>query len=309
MNSAVIATLAFLAVSMAYVAFVRFRDPGVKVHLGPYAHSAGSDEPAGFFERLVRPTLIQLPQRFGFLRGLTTPTETERKLLYAGSPRALATEQFFGLRLLCTGLGFVLGLYYFLLATFIGLCGAPIVMILMPIAGFFAPLWWLDRQVKQRQEQITLALPDMLDLLAVCVSAGMSFDGALHNIARRSEGPLSEEITILLNQLAMNEPRAEAFRQLATRNTSKELRAFANALIQGEELGVPIAETLRIQADDMRSRRAQRARELAAKASPRISLVAIFLVAPSAMLLIVAVLILGVLVGEGPVMVTPGLLP
>ncbi|MFQ3633575.1 type II secretion system F family protein, partial [Roseiflexus sp.] len=144
--------------------------------------------------------------------------------------------------------------------------------------------------VKRRQHAITVALPDLLDMLAVCVSAGMGFDIALTLLVERGEGPLYEEMGRMLRELQMGAPREQAFRNLAMRNSSDALRGFIDALLQAEELGSPIAATLERQAEDIRIGRRYRAREEGAKAATKITLIVVVLVTPSVLCLIVAAL-------------------
>jgi tight adherence protein C len=295
--SAVIAFFAFISVLLVIAGVQRYTAP----RLGQQMVQRMGEErdlisrQRGFFEKHLRPTVEKLPRYFGFLKGLQDADDVRLKLAYAGHPLGLDAERFFGLRVLVALAVLILGFYYNLL----GLCGGPILLIGAPIGGFFAPLLWLNRRVKARQDEITLSLPYMLDLLSVCVQAGMGFERALQNIVEHMTGPLSEELRHFLRELRLGESRETAFRHLAERNSSEELRAFGNAMIQADELGTPISQTLRIHAEDMRVRRQQRAKELASKASPKISLVAISLIAPSAMLLMLGALVLSALFGGG----------
>lgn len=291
--SSLIALLAFVAIILLFAGLRQYTAPRLGEQLVQHWTEETRSRQQTSFDRYLRPTIKKLPKRLGLFMNFIESEEIERKLAYAGYPLRLDAEQFLGLRILVALALLIFAFYYILL----GLCGGPILLIGLPITGFFLPIWWLNQQVKARQHKITLALPNMLDLLSVCVQAGMGFDVALWNITDNMTGPLGEEIDRFLREVRMGEPREEAFRRLVERNTSEELRAFANALIQAEELGTPISTTLRIQADDMRVRRGRRAKEMAAKSSPRISLVAIFLMAPSSLFLVVAALIMSVIFG------------
>lgn len=295
--SAMIGMLALVSISLLVAGVYHFTGPSVVTQLVERLRieKTALDLDQTFFERRIRPATKGLAHRFGFLREFTNPKEVEEKLAYAGHPFDLNAEQFFGLQILAAFVSFVSGVYYAIL----GLCGGPIVVMVLPLAGFFLPNWWLNQQVSKRQSQISLALPDMLDLLSICVQAGMGFDAALRNIAVRMKGPLSEEIDQLLLELQMGEPRMEALDRLVKRNKSEELRRFIGALAQAQGLGVPVATTLEIQAEEMRLRRTDNAKELAAKASPKISLVAIFLITPATLLLMLSAFVLSFLLGPG----------
>ncbi len=305
--SALIAMLAFMSIIFLVAGIQRYTAPGVKVYLARFSmRGEASTSKDSYFERRIRPIIKKLGPRFTFLRSFMDEEAVERKLVYAGNPLRLDAEQFFGLKILSSIVALCVGVYFF----YLGVCFAPLLLVASPVVGFLWPDWWLNGQVKKRQTQITLDLPDMLDLLSVCVQAGMGFDAALANISQNMVGPLSEEIARFLREIEMGEPRAEALNRLAERNSAEDLRTFVGALIQAESLGVPIAHALRIQADEMRTRRSQRAKELAAKASPQISLVTILIVAPSAVFLLIAALVIGMVFGSNTIILGGrGILP
>jgi len=293
------AMLAFLSIIFLFAGIQRYTAPGARVYLTRFSmvDDRASASKDSYFERRIRPLIKKLGPRFTLLRSFMDEKAIERKLVYAGNPLRLDVEQFLGLKILSSIVALCVGFYLF----YLDVCLGPLLLVASPVVGFLWPDWWLNGQAKRRQTQITLALPDMLDLLSVCVQAGMGFDAALANISQNMGGPLSEEITRYLMEIEMGEPRAEALNRLAERNNSEDLRTFVGALIQAESLGVPVADALRIQADDMRVRRSQRAKELAAKASPKISLVTVVIVAPSAVFLLIAALVLGMLFGSNTV--------
>ncbi|MEV6242941.1 type II secretion system F family protein [Lentzea sp. NPDC051838] len=136
--------------------------------------------------------------------------------------------------------------------------------------GFFLPDLLLLNAGQKRQEKIRRALPDAMDMLTVCVEAGLGFDAALAQVARNTHGPLAQECARVLQEMQIGKSRNEALRALTTRTTVSELRAFVSALAQAGELGVPIAAVLREQAREMRLRRRQRAEEAAQKVPVKI---------------------------------------
>ncbi|MGN6300282.1 MAG: type II secretion system F family protein [Angustibacter sp.] len=145
---------------------------------------------------------------------------------------------------------------------------------------------------KARQSAIDRDLPDFLDVLAVTVSAGLSFRAALERVADRYEGPLSEEITQTLRQMDVGEARRTAFERLRRRNDSAALDQFVVALLQAEELGTPLTEALDQIAVEMRRATAQRARQQASRTSPRVALVVTMVMVPGALVLLVVSLLL-----------------
>lgn len=163
------------------------------------------------------------------------------------------------------------------------------------------PLARLARQRRVRQERLDRDLPDFLDILSVTVSAGVGFRPALARVAVRYGGPMAEEMTLTLNQIANGASRRAAFTNLRARNDSEALSTFVTAFLQAEELGAPLADTLRQIALDMRRDSAQRMRRKAAQTAPRVSLVTSLVLMPGALILIIVGMYLGSGVSLGSV--------
>jgi tight adherence protein C len=129
--------------------------------------------------------------------------------------------------------------------------------------GFFLPDLLLYNTAIKRQAKIQTALPDAMDMLTVCVEAGLGFDAAMARVARNTEGPVAAEFSRVLQEIQIGKSRTQALRSMAERTTVAELRAFVSAMVQAGELGIPVAEVMRVQAKEMRLRRRQRAEEKA----------------------------------------------
>jgi tight adherence protein C len=136
--------------------------------------------------------------------------------------------------------------------------------------GFFLPDLLLYNAGVKRQAKMQQALPDALDMLTVCVEAGLGFDSALMQVARNASGPLAAEFARVLQETQIGSTRTQALRGMANRTTVRELRGFVTALVQAGELGIPIAGVLREQASEMRLRRRQRAEAMAQKVAVKI---------------------------------------
>lgn len=162
----------------------------------------------------------------------------------------------------------------------------PFFLFVFILIGLFLPDFALIQSGRKRQEAIEDSLPDFLDILAVTVSAGLSFRSAIAKVTERTQGPLAEEFKTVLNQLDMGETVYDAFSALRKRTTSESLDSFITTLLQAEELGAPLADTLGTIALDMRQTTAQRARQKAAKASPKIAGVVTIIMVPGSMALI-----------------------
>ncbi|CAN5128212.1 type II secretion system F family protein [soil metagenome] len=218
-----------------------------------------------FFERTVRPLAIRLS---GLAQRITSPSKvsrTEQRLAMAGNPANLRTVDFLGMKVIvAAGVAIVA---FFVLTIFIG--GAVFAMIAAPAfgaIGFFVPEFWLGRRIKKRRKAILLAVPDTLDLLTISVRAGLSFDGALSKVTEKTEGPLADEFRRVLAEVRVGRVRRDALRDVVTRTDVQALTNFIGAIIQAEQLGVPISKVLQIQSDQLRIERRQRAEEMAAKA-------------------------------------------
>ncbi len=216
------------------------------------------------FERTLRPLatrLSGLAQRFASPQKVS---RTEKRLSMAGNPGDLRTIDFLGMKLVVAGL-VALGFFGFGLLT-----GNPAFGFVAALAlgglGFFMPEFWLSRRIKKRQKAILLAVPDTLDLLTISVKAGLSFDGALAKVIEKVQGPLSEEFRRSLAEIRVGKIRREALRDIVGRTEVPALSNFIGAIVQAEQLGVPIAKVLQVQSEQLRIERRQRAEEMAAKA-------------------------------------------
>ncbi|HVB46179.1 MAG TPA: type II secretion system F family protein [Streptosporangiaceae bacterium] len=152
--------------------------------------------------------------------------------------------------------------------------------------GFFLPDVLLYNAGIKRQALIVSALPDALDMLTVCVEAGLGFDGALAQVARNTGGPLAEEFARALQEMQIGRSRTQSLRGMVDRTTVPELRSFVSALVQASELGIPVGRVLREQAGEMRIRRRQRAEEKAQKVPVKIMFPLIICLFPALLVIV-----------------------
>lgn len=168
------------------------------------------------------------------------------------------------------------------------LAGQPLIGILCAVLlSIWMPLW-LRGAVQTRQRELDRELPDFLDVLGVTVSAGLGFRAALERVCEFHEGALAQEMQRTLQEMAVGVSRREAFVALRDRSRSEALGTFVTALLQAEELGVPLAEALSDIAREVRREHATAARQEAARAAPKVSLVVTLTILPGAMLLVIA---------------------
>jgi tight adherence protein C len=140
------------------------------------------------------------------------------------------------------------------------------ISLILAAVGFFLPDFWLRNRIKERKRKILFALPDVLDLLMVCVESGMGLDAALARVSEQQDtrsSPLHQELTRTQLEIRAGRPRAEAFRALGDRTGVQDVQALMGAFIQTDKLGTPLGKTLRVHADAARVQRRHRAEERA----------------------------------------------
>lgn len=272
------------------------KKPAIEESLARYSMLGEDEAQRSQFERRIRPLATNIAPRFRFLQALIQPSNTAANLAYAGYPLGLDLELLLGLQILS---GLFLGLLGAFAGFVQGLGVGVAVTVAFTVGGALYPLLWLDSRAKERQQAITRTVPDALELLSISVQAGLNFDAAMTHLVQRLEGPLAEELGKFLQELRMGIQRREAYGRLLDRNNSEELHAIIGAISQAQELGVPIVKTLKEQADEMRTRRLQRAKEEGAKATPKIALVTTLLIAPSALCLMISILLFHIIVEVG----------
>jgi len=152
------------------------------------------------------------------------------------------------------------------------------------LLAFFAPEFWLNLAINKRREHIRLSLPDTLDLLAICMEAGLGLDQAIMRVGqelRLSHPELSDELLQINLEQRAGKPRIEAWRHMADRVGFESIRSFVNMLVQTERFGTPISRALGVFSDSLRTQRRQRAEELAAKTTIKLLFPLVFFIFPS----------------------------
>ena len=230
-------------------------------------------------QRTIGPVVIGISN---FLRRFTPVgylEKIEHKLVLAGNPGNLDAPAFVVVKLLGLILGFLGGIF---LVDFGADTLQQVVLFALPVLlGFFGPNAWLERKIDERRQAMLRALPDVLDLLVISVEAGLGFDSALSRVVATVPGPLSEEFFRMLQETRVGVSRRDAMRHLMDRTDLDELRSFILAMIQAEAFGVTIARVLRVQADEMRVKRRQRAQEKAFGAPVKLVFPLVFCIFPS----------------------------
>src|SRR5687768_15878900 len=216
-----------------------------------------------FFDCIIRPTIQRLAksrrQEGSMIQRI------DAKLEKAGYPGGLRGADWLGVKMMSL---IAFAVLFFVIGAL--LLGSPIIGLFLAIVGaavgYIAPEFWLGRKMKARSWSMVLQLPDALDLLTISVEAGLGFDAALAKCVEKMEGPLVDEFRQALAEVRMGRVRREALRDLANRADAQPVSNFIGAIVQAEQLGVPIAKVLQIQSNQLRIERRQRAEEAAAKA-------------------------------------------
>lgn len=232
-----------------------------------------------FTQRALWPALRMLAGWIGRLTPQKVIEATRKKLELAGNPFDLPVAEFWGLRVLSAPLaGLILALVFTLVHAQLMMILAFLVVGM--VLGFYIPTLWLDMQIRQRREDIQYALPDALDLLTVCVEAGMGLDSAIAQVAKRWNNHLSRSFRRALHELRLGKPRHDALRDMAERAGVRDLTNFCAALIQAEQHGAPIASVLRVQSEQMRVLRRQRVQERANQMAIKLLFPLVFFMLP-----------------------------
>lgn len=239
-----------------------------------------------FAERVIIPVV----RRIGEFSARFTPQkaiqDTARRMELAGNPWPIDAATFLAIR--------------FILAVVLGGFLTAVILISPPsnpndnfmyiggatFAGFFLPHLMLSSKITRRQTEIRKAMPDALDLLTICVEAGLGFDAAMSKVSEKWENELSLAFTRAIREVQLGKVRREALRDMADRLGIPEMTSFVAAIIQSEQLGVSMAKVLRIQSDQMRLKRRQRAEEEAHKAPVKMLIPMALLIFPSIMIII-----------------------
>jgi tight adherence protein C len=223
-----------------------------------------------FSERFLRPAI----ERLGNIMSRSTPQKArqdlDNRLELAGRPGNLTPADFGAIRIVAAAVGAALGLGLGLLigSTLYAVIGLAV----GTIVGYYAPVMWLKQKVDARRAAIQKGLPDAMDLLVIAVDAGLGFDAALARVTDKYKNALSDMFAKVLREVSLGRARLEAMDEMGRMSGVDDLHNFIQAIIQSEQFGTGIGKILRIQADEMRRKRRQRAQEKAAQATLKMML-------------------------------------
>ena len=239
----------------------------------------GPDLDVAFSDRVLKPSLESVARLFSRVLPQSVLSDVQTQLAMAGYPmRFNSFLSFWAVSMVMCGL--------LALMIMVSLPGNALIQKVLAGAifaflGFSVPRMWLKGKVKAKQKLVILALPDTMDMITTCVEAGLGLDAALSRVAEKADGPLADELQKMLRDVAMGKLRREAMTELADRIGVEELTNFVNSIIQAEQLGVGIAQVLRVQSEQLRTQRRQRAERIAHEAPIKMLFPLVLFVFPS----------------------------
>jgi tight adherence protein C len=290
MTAIVIAGLVFLAIMLIVIGIASPRAADdVDTRLLEYGGRQMTLEEIELSRPFSDRALVPMIQASAHFVSRLTPQRsletTRHNLELAGNPNNWSATEFFGIRGLAALLMGALALAVTMLAN-VGLGRQLLFTIGLGLLGFFLPVLWLGSRIRRRQDEIVRTLPDALDLLTISVEAGLPFDGAMQRVAEKWDNELSKAFQRMLTEMAVGKSRREALRDMADRMEVPDITSFVAALIQADQLGISIAKVLRIQSEQMRIKRRQRAEEKAQQAPIKMLFPMTFLIFPTILIVI-----------------------
>jgi len=238
-----------------------------------------------FVNRVLLPAGGRVLGSLGRVSPVGQRDKIHHQLVLAGLDARIRAEELIALQFVTTALGLLVGIAY---AVFGGSSRgfSLMIVLLLTAVGYLAPQSWLTRKVSERKESIFLDLPDVLDLLAISVEAGVGFEAALDIVCQHFTSPLAVEFSRTLKEMELGLPRREALQNLKRRTEVPELSNFVLALVQADALGMPIGRVLHTQAAEMRTKRRQWAREKAGKLPVKILFPLVLFIFPGVMIIV-----------------------
>jgi tight adherence protein C len=217
------------------------------------------------FTRIIKPLLDDMSQTVLKIAPKELVTAFENKVVMAGNPYNLSVRDWINLQVMIIItlpiITFVLGYY-----KKVELKNILLISLIEIGFGLILPRFILGKQAADRQKKIQNSLPDVIDLLTVSVEAGLGFDGALAKVIDKMPGPLAEEFDNVLQEMKVGKSKRDAMRDMTERVGMQDLTTFVGSIIQADQFGVGMGNVLRIQSEQMRQKRRQRAQEKGMKA-------------------------------------------
>lgn len=260
----------------------------------PKELTAEVDRP--FSERVLEPLrakALKVGRRFS---GGDSADRIRRKLDLAGNPAGWDVDRVVSGKVIGAVAGLVVGVG---LALLLGLSTPTFVVAVVAglVLGFLAPGLYLYQKAYDRTQRITRDLPDAIDLMTISVESGLGFDAAVQQVARNTEGPVADEFARVLREMQIGQGRSSALRAMAERTDVTDLKSFVSAMVQADSFGIPVAQVLRVQSQEMRVKRRQRAEEKAQQVPVKITVPLIFFILPCLFVAVMGPAAIGIMDG------------
>jgi tight adherence protein C len=238
-----------------------------------------------FAQRFLLPALRAAASRAARLLPRDLVQRVERRLVLAGRPWRISAADFLGVQTLAA---VVLGGLGAWLMTAAGAAagGAVFLGFVLAVLGAYLPQFLVSSRIAARRRSAVETLPDAVDLMVVCVEAGLGFDAALLRFVEKSQGAFAEEVALALAEMRVGRSRRQALQGIADRLDVPEVRAFVGAVLQSDRLGVPIADVLRAQSEFLRQVRRQRVEEASMKVPVKMIFPMVFCILPTLLMII-----------------------
>lgn len=220
---------------------------------------------APLYQRMIRPILSKMANLVLMIVPFTREDVLDQKIIEAGRPGNLTAREWMVIKTLMA-LGFTVLFGWVFQQTARPIWQGVVMIFPAFFMGWFGVDLWMSGRIRRRKNEVQRTLPDLLDLLTVSVEAGLGFEGALMKIVEKTHGILPDEFLMVLREIKMGKSRREALKAMADRLNVDMLSNFIGSIIMAEQLGISIANILRIQSKEMRQKKRQRAEETAQKA-------------------------------------------
>jgi tight adherence protein C len=286
--SLAIPTLTFITTLLVVMALSPSRQQALRARLAPYGSAAVPTRErlldSSFFDRILTPATRSLIR----LAALVAPAKIRAKaadeLARAGDP--MTVEQYLALRTAA-----MIGAPLLYLA-YVSRTGGKLDMMgviwigALFMAGSRLSSWLVRKRMEKRQAEVLRSLPTALDLITVCMEAGLSFDSGLSKVVEKTRGTLADEFGRVLYEMQVGKARREALKDMASRLDTRDVSSFVAAIVQADQMGMALGPVMRAQSDDVRMRRRQHAEEQAMKAPVKMLFPLIFCILPSMILVV-----------------------
>ncbi|UDY22526.1 type II secretion system F family protein [Nocardioides sp. Kera G14] len=233
-----------------------------------------------FADRVLAPLRARSLKVGRRISGADSAERIRAKLDLAGNPAGWSVDQVTASKVLGAGVGLLIGLAVGLVIAD-SLTFRLAFTILGTIVGFFGPNLYLYQLAYDRSNKLQRDLPDAIDLMTISVESGLGFDAAVQQVATNTDGPLADEFGRMLREMQLGMGRSEALRSLGDRTNVDDIRSFVSAMVQADSFGIPVAQVLRVQSGEMRTKRRQRAEEKAQQVPVKITVPLIFCILPA----------------------------